>query len=280
MGEYTIRRMQPDEAQLAIDWATLEGWNPGLHDADTFYRTDPSGFFVGVLDGEVIGTLSGVAYNDDYGFLGLYIVKPEHRGNGYGLGLWREVTAYLGDRNVGLDSVVAQEANYERSGFTRAYRNVRYEGRRPAAGADENGIVPLTDVPFEDVLAYDRAVFPVERRDFLERWAAMPNSVGLGLQRRSRLGGFGVARKCGAGWKFGPLAADDEGAADALFRALCARLDDELIYLDVPEPHREAVRLAERYGMHPTFETVRMYNHGQPDVDVDRIFGVTTFELG
>ncbi|MGE0229816.1 MAG: GNAT family N-acetyltransferase [Dehalococcoidia bacterium] len=280
MADYTIRRMRPEEAQLAIDWATLEGWNPGLQDADAFYRTDPDGFFVGVLDGEVIGTLSGVAYDGGYGFLGLYIVKPEHRGNGYGLGLWHDVTAYLGDRNVGLDSVVAQEANYERSGFTRAYRNVRYEGQRPDVSADEDGIVPLSEVPFEEVLTYDRAVFPVERRDFLERWIAMPNSVALGLQRRDRLAGFGVARKCDAGWKFGPLSADDEGVADALFRALCARLDDDLIYLDVPEPHREAVALAERYGMHPSFETVRMYNHGQPQVDLARIFGVTTFELG
>lgn len=280
MSEYSVRRMRPDEAELAVEWAALEGWNPGLHDAEAFYRTDPDGFFVGELDGEVIASLAGVAYGDGYGFLGLYIVQPDHRGRGYGLRLWREVTAYLGGRNVGLDGVLAQQANYERSGFTLAYRNVRYEGHRPAATPDAAGIVELRTVPFEEVLAYDRTVFPVERRGFLERWISMPDSVALGLRQGAALAGFGVARKCRAGYKVGPLSADNEAAADDLFRALCARIDDDLVYLDVPAPHREAVALAERYGMQPSFETVRMYNQRAPEVDLARIFGVTTFELG
>lgn len=280
MSEYTVRRMRPDEATLAVEWAALEGWNPGLHDAEVFYQTDPHGFFVGELDGEVISSLAGVAYDDTYGFLGLYIVKPEHRGKGYGLRLWQEVTAYLGGRNVGLDGVLAQQANYERSGFTLAYRNVRYEGHRPEVTADADGIVELVTVPLDEVLAYDRTVFPVERRTFIQPWIAMPDSVALGLRREGRLAGFAVARKCRAGYKVGPLSADDERAADELFRALCARLDDDLVYLDVPEPHREAVALAERYDMKPSFETVRMYDHRQPEVDLTRIFGVTTFELG
>lgn len=280
MSGYTVRRMRPEEAELAVEWAALEGWNPGMHDAEAFYRTDPEGFFVGELDGEVVSCLAGVAYDRGYGFLGLYIVRPEHRGKGYGLRLWREVTAYLGARNVGLDGVLAQQANYERSGFTLAYRNVRYGGRRPAATADATGIVELRAVPFEEVLAYDRTVFPAERRDFLDRWVTLPDSVALGLRRGDALAGFALARKCRAGYKIGPLSADDDAAADGLFRALCARLDDDLVYLDVPGPHAEAVALAERYGMRPSFETARMYNQREPAVDLARIFGVTTFELG
>lgn len=280
MSEYVMRRMRRHEAALAVEWAALEGWNPGLHDAEAFFETDPAGFFVGVLDGEVIACLAGVTYDDTYGFLGLYIVRPEHRGAGYGLRLWGEVTAHLGARNVGLDGVLAQQANYERSGFTLAYRNVRYEGTRPAATADAPGIVDLAAVPFAEVLAYDTACYPVERRGFLERWVALPDTVALGLRRDGVLAGFGVARKCRAGYKVGPLFADDAEGADALFRGLCARLDDDLVSLDVPEPHAEAVALAERYGLRPSFETVRMYNRGEPRVALERIFGVTTFELG
>lgn len=280
MSEYEVRRMRPDEANLAVEWAALEGWNPGLDDAASFFDTDPDGFFIGTLDGEPIACLAGVAYDDTYGFLGLYIVKPEHRGKGYGLRIWHEAVAYLDGRNVGLDGVLAQQANYERSGFTLAYRNVRYEGRRPAAVPPAAGIVDLGEVPFDEVVAYDRTVFPVERRAFLERWIAMPDSVALGLRRDGVLAGFGVARKCRAGYKIGPLFADDEAGADELFRAFYGRVDDDLVYLDVPEPHRAAVALAERYGMTPSFETVRMYSGEEPQVALDRIFGVTTFELG
>ena len=36
----------------------------------------------------------------------------------------------------------------------------------------------------------------------------------------------------------------------------------------------------QRYGLSPVFETARMYSGTFPDIDVGKIFGVTTFELG
>jgi hypothetical protein len=229
-----------------------------------------------------VATLSGVAYDGSYGFLGLYIVKPEHRGKGYRLRIWDEAVAYLGERNVGLDGVLAQQANYERSGFTLAYRNVRYEGQRPAAvPLSDADLVPLSTVAFDEVLRYDTGCFPVERRDFLQRWIAQPDSAAVARRRAGTLAGFGVIRRCRSGYKVGPLLADDAEAADALLLALSANLEaGAALYLDVPEPNKAAVRLAERYGMKPSFETVRMYSRGEPTVALGRIFGVTTFELG
>jgi hypothetical protein len=49
---YQIRRMNPEDVAIAIEWARREGWNPGLHDAQTFYQADPNGFFIGELNGE------------------------------------------------------------------------------------------------------------------------------------------------------------------------------------------------------------------------------------
>lgn len=40
-----IRKMRRDEAEFAIQMATGEGWNPGIHDGEIFYETDPEGFF-------------------------------------------------------------------------------------------------------------------------------------------------------------------------------------------------------------------------------------------
>ena len=50
--------------------------------------------------------------------------------------------------------------------------------------------------------------------------------------------------------------------------------------LDVPEVNRAAVSLAERNGMTPAFETARMYNKGEPELRLDKVYGMTTFELG
>jgi hypothetical protein len=81
--------------------------------------------------------------------------------------------------------------------------------------------------------------------------------------------------------KVGPLFADDPDTADALFRGLAAAAGDRTpLFLDVPEPNEEALALTRRYGMQPVFVTARMYRGGEPDEDVSRVYGVTTFEFG
>ena len=77
MANFTIRRMKEPEVQIAIDWAQKEGWNPGLNDASCFYKTDPNGFFIGLLGQEPVAVGSAVIYSEDFSFCGLYIVKNE-----------------------------------------------------------------------------------------------------------------------------------------------------------------------------------------------------------
>jgi len=52
------------------------------------------------------------------------------------------------------------------------------------------------------------------------------------------------------------------------------------LYLDVPEPNAEALALVGDRGMGKVFETARMYRGPAPRLELDRVFGVTTFELG
>ncbi len=166
--KFIIRTMFRSDVDLALDWAAKEGWNPGIHDGDCFYHTDPLGFFIGELDGEPVGCITAAAYSDFFGFIGLYIVKPEFRRKGYGIQLWRAAMKRLGNRNIGLDGVIDQQENYKRSGFRLAYRNIRYEGI--GEGSSSQRVVDLKEVSFEDLVAYDAALFSVPRPKFLKRW--------------------------------------------------------------------------------------------------------------
>src|SRR5438128_8232837 len=151
--------MTRQEVVTAIEWAAAEGWNPGLHDAACFYAADPNGFPVGLLEDEPVATISVVKYGASFGFLGLYIVKSSHRGRGYGLQLWHAGLAYLGQRTIGLDGVVAQQTNYRNSGFELVYRNIRYQGTGGVHVPEDRRIVPLSSIPFNEVNAYDRSLF-------------------------------------------------------------------------------------------------------------------------
>jgi ribosomal protein S18 acetylase RimI-like enzyme len=265
----------------AVDWAASEGWNPGLHDAACFYAADPGGFLGGFLDDALVATISVVRYGTSYGFLGLYIVRPDCRGRGYGLALWNAGIAHLANRTIGLDGVVAQQDNYRRSGFALAYRNVRHQGNSRPQRIERDDIVSLRDVPFDDLEDYDRSIFATERASFLGAWIGQPQSVSIGLVRGGELAGYAVARPARSGYKIGPLFADHSACAEALLGELVARIPpDAPYYLDVPEANPAAVALAERHGMTVVFETARMYAGPAPDVPLNRVYGVTTFELG
>ncbi len=122
----TIKHMTAKEVEVAIDWATKEGWNPGIHDSECFYAADPDGFYVAKLNHEIVGTMSVVKYSEDFAFGGLYIVKPEYRGHGIGLLLQKFLLEKYRDVNVGIDGVVGMQSKYEQDGFRFAHNNARY----------------------------------------------------------------------------------------------------------------------------------------------------------
>jgi hypothetical protein len=275
---FRVRAMKPQELTLALDWAAAEGWNPGLADAACFAAVDPAGFLLGELDGAPAATISVVNYDERFAFLGFYIVRPDLRARGFGYRTWQTGMAHAGSRTVGLDGVVAQQDNYRKSGFAFAYNNIRYGGR--ATGAqNSSATVPLSQVPFDRIAHDDATVFPAERQAFLRAWIGAPGHVGRALIRDGKLAAWGVVRPCRTGRKIGPLVADDRAAAEAVFAALTGTAGGE-VFLDVPQPNREASALATAHGLSPVFETARMYSGPIRPVALERVYGVTTFELG
>lgn len=276
----TIRTMTPADLALALDWAANEGWNPGLADAEPFRAADPDGFLMAFVDGQPAASISVVRYGDHLGFLGLYIAAPAFRGRGLGWALWQEGLRHLEGCSVGLDGVVAQQENYRRSGFVPAHRNVRYEGLARADMPLDSRLAPIGQGLLPSVLAHDRLCFGAAREAFLAAWTRGPGRRGYALVEDGEVLGYGVIRACREGHKIGPLFADDETTADILFRALAATVKGEAVVLDAPEPNAAALALAERHELSPVFETARMWKGPVPDLPLDRIYGITTFELG
>jgi GNAT superfamily N-acetyltransferase len=118
---------------------------------------------------------------------------------------------------------------------------------------------------------------------------ARPRTIGLdgvvGQQQNYRKSGFRLAY---ANVRYGgTVAARPEPLpgivplADVPFATVAA--DDATVFpapRDVPSVNRDAVALAHDHGLAPVFETARMYTGAIRPVRLERVFGVTTFELG
>ena len=281
----SINNMTQSEVSIAIEWAAQEGWNPGTSDASSFYVADPKGFFISKLGDQTVAIISAVRYGEQFGFIGLYIVHPDYRGRGFGWEIWQVAMNYLQGIPIGLDSVVAQQSNYKKSGFEFAHRNIRYSGRsrkiKLESDSTKGSIVSLDQIPFSMIQAFDQSFFPQERAVFLSSWISQTDSYALGLIKDGAICGYGVIRPCRVGYKIGPLFANSEFAAEMLYTSLCACVDnDSTVFLDIPECNLRAINLVNRHQMQPMFETARMYKGYVRNIRIEDTYGITSFELG
>ena len=287
--DLAIRNMTRREVDELVALAADEAWNPGVHDAELFWLTDPDAFIAAELDGAMVGGGAITSYGGDFGFMGLFIVRPEFRGRGLGDALWharreRLLARLRPEASIGMDGVFAMQDYYAKGGFVFSHRNIRFRAEIPSESATPShageNIIPLAQIPYDQVFDYDRTCFPAPRPSFLAGWISQPDALALGFVREGKLSGFGVVRRCGEGCKIGPLFADDAEAAEALFTRMAQFAAGGPLFLDAPENNPAALELVHRYQMTEVFGCARMYLGPPPDLAHQRIFGVTTFELG
>lgn len=266
----TIRNLDLSEIATLLDWAAAEGWNPGLGDAAAFHTVDPHGFFGAFVDGVMVAGISAVAYDAHFGFIGLYLCHADWRGQGHGRAVWDAGMEYLGGRSIGLDAVPAQQANYAAMGFVPAYQTIRMSGTLPSGKPSGGLFIPRPD----EVAGLDSQCFPARRPAFLRHWLAPPNRA-LAHRTDDGVDGYAVVRTCRDGAKIGPLFAETPSAATDILDALSGP-----VHIDVPVAQHEWLAALALRGLTAGFQTTRMYRGAAPAINLARVFGVTSLELG
>ena len=284
LEELQFQKLDLDGVKTLVGWAEEEGWNPGPQDANIYFATDPDGFYGYFHEGKLIAGGSIVSYNGEFGFMGFFIVKPELRSLGIGQKLWYQRRNTLLSRlnknaPIGMDGVIAMQPFYQKGGFEIAFRDERYEKTGMALDTDPN-ISPIEPGDMDKILAYDKQCFGFLRPQFMKPWLKLPGNKTFKYAGNGQLQGFAIVRKANKGYKICPLFADNATIAEELYKACLNAVVGEPLYLDIPVVNQGAVNLIEKYGATYVFECARMYYGKPPKMDINKVFGITTFELG
>jgi len=284
LNELKFQKLDFNGLKTLVKWAEEEGWNPGPHDADVYWATDPDGFYGYFYNGNLIAGGSIVSYNNEFGFMGFFIVKPEYRSNGLGRKLWYQrrdtLLARLNEgSSIGMDGVVDVQPFYEKGGFKIAFRDERHE-RVGEKHEVHNNITSILDEDIKSILEYDKECFGFSRPKFLEPWLKLEDGKTFKYVEDGTLKGFAFVRRANTGYKICPLFADDKNIAEELYKACLNSVVGEKLYLDIPMVNKSALNLAKKYKTTYIFECARMYYGKAPKVKINKVFGITTFELG
>ena len=298
----TIRPLTAHDIPTVMAWARQEGFTPGVGDVAIYRQTDRQGLWVGWLDQEPVGCIAGVRYNAVYGFVGLFLVVPDHRGKGYGLQLWSHALQHLADLPcVGLEAAPDRVEDYAGWGFAAASPTTRWQ--RLGDGTAHPSLAPVRSaspteassqpnrcvlageaIPEAAVQRFDAQREPSPRPHFLHQWLHhSAGTVHALLDREGTCHGFGRIRPCllkqGEGWRIGPLVADHPGAARALMESLLQRHAGAVL-IDGPGANPQAAPLLEELGFVPLSQTLRMYRGSTPVVSLADVYGLACLELG
>ena len=280
---FAITPLQADEVPVLREWARNEGWNPGLHDIDIAWQLDPDAFLALRQGNELVGGGTIFSHHGGFGFMGLFIVRPEMRGKGLGTALWFHrrdalVARLSPNASIGMDGVFDMVPFYQRGGFELAYRDLRFDGI--ASGEPDPTVIDAETVSFAQLDALDTQHFPTSRSEFLRAWLAAPGTNSAAVIEDGILMGFGVTRACEQGHRFGPVIAMNGDVALRIVSTLMHRVEGQPVQIDIPEINEAGLAIASRFAMTESFGCARMYLGGIPNLEIGNVYGVTSFEFG
>ena len=289
-GLFVVRQAKEEDLKIITRLGVYEDWHFNPRDLSCGHAFDPSGFFVGELDGQVVSHIDAVKYPGHSAYIGTFIVQKEHRGKGYGKLTWDAAWRSLDHScTIALDGAPHMIANYKAQGFHSVWNTssalVDLQKAMKALSyisvpSSEVSLKPIRMTDFEKVLQYDTSVFGTQRRTLLHRYISTPGNLGwVAMNEKGDVIGYNVVKQVlsGAGSEIGlvmaPLYADNDIVARILLKCAAETYLNieatpqsplEVFYSDGGSYGDHASRLMLEVGAETTYLGQRMYTKGVP----------------
>ena len=290
-----IKPFTPTDLDVVIGMAREQDFAPGVGDIEIYANTDRQGIWLAWQDNLPVGCIAAVTYNPSYAFIGLFVVKSEHRGQGIGRRLWQHALKTLSNVEcIGLEAAVQMVGFYEKAGFQKDCVTTRRQmlcrsdqSQHPYTTLRDRSditVVPLREISLEAIQRYDERHEISPRPHFLELWLRhRAGDVFVTRDAQGECHGYVRIRPCllpiGEGWRVGPWLAEDPGMASLLLSNAIDR-HKGVVLIDTPGHNPAAKTITTAKGFKPMGSTVRMYKGVMPQGHDRNVYGLACLELG
>ena len=239
MREHELGEQHLDGA-MALSRAA--NWNQNEADWRMMLRLG-KGFGLSAADGSLIASIVVLPYGDQFAWMSMVLVSPQHRRRGYASRMLRRALGYLQERGLVavLDATPAGHEVYVQEGLRDAWGFRRYSlaAARPVTGWQDVSGLKLRHLMPDDwpqILALDLPAFGASREALLRALAVRLPEAALVVQRGERICGYLFGRDGREARQLGPLVAQDLPAAQALLSHVLASVAAP-VYMDIVDHH-------------------------------------------
>lgn len=282
-------QLETGDTAFGMTLKDLAGWNQLPLDWERFREFEPEGCFLLRCEGRPAGTVTTIAYEKLFGWVGMVLVHPDMRRRGLGTALLMAGIGYLEKQGVAavkLDATPMGKQLYDTIGFVDEYRLERWQGYgrvgadipwpTPSA-AEGDALRELTLGDLETLKAFDRPIFGADRERVLRRLLGEPTIRVAAQFAGDELMGYAAIRPGQNAMYLGPWIALNGETAERLWQWGLAMAGEAPLFVDVLLPCPWALDLVKQSGFEQQRYLIRMYrgsnvSPGQPQFQCG-IFG-------
>lgn len=277
-----ICRMERGDIAFGMTLKDLAGWNQLPVDWERFQEFEPQGCFVIRCDGRPAGTVTTIAYEKLFGWVGMVLVHPDMRRRGLGTALLMAGIEYLEKKGVAavkLDATPMGKQLYDTIGFVDEYELERWQGTGQR-GPQPERLRELTLDDLEALSAFDRPIFGGDRGRVLRRLLAEATIRVAGEFEAGELLGYAAIRPGRHAMYLGPWVALNPDTGQRLWEWGRAMAGGAPLFVDVLLPCPHALTLVQDAGFTRQRNLIRMFrgdnvSPGRPELQYG-IFGPET----
>ncbi|HUW47884.1 MAG TPA: GNAT family N-acetyltransferase [Patescibacteria group bacterium] len=264
MEVVTIRSFTLTDIEFAYESVIIEKWGNTKKDIERMLDYDPYGCFIVDVNKKPVGHIFSVSYGK-LGWIGLLIVRAEHRGMGLGTLLMKKAMNHLavcGVETMNLEARPAAVQLYRELGFVDQYGSLRFAGNNRNLGSEHNSTVKLLEERMMDEVAkFDARYFGGNRMKVLMQLRCDHPKLCFASFTGSRLAGYVMCRNTEKGYRIGPWVCDAENpraAEELLTKCLKTLGEDVEIQVGVPVVNKTAVQILRKFRFKQYARSMRM----------------------
>lgn len=254
------RTMKPADIAEGLKLCRKAKWNQLESDWQVFLQHSPEACMVATYEGQIVGTVTTIRYQDSFSWIGMVLVDPDFRRQGIGQELLQKALQLLqSEETVKLDATPQGREVYLKLNFVDEYPLSRMN--RIAA---QELFYPTTaraiqkeDLPL--LIKFDSKIFGANRSSLLHcMWENAPEFAFL-IEDGIEIKGYVMGRYGHDFIHIGPVLAENIGIARDLLTAVLNKCAGSPVIIDVLHDEHEWISWLGEIGFTEQRNFIRMF---------------------